>query len=103
MDDTKNLEITLKITIDPTNEMAKIIKMETQSKDREISKSDQIMSVINSELELLNEQALSLKNLDKALLDEYAKNNVSHKEEEIRIQQFVIQGLLKRIKLIVPQ
>ena len=103
MDDHKNLEITLKITIDPNNEMSKIIEMKTESKDKVKSVADQIMAVIHNEQDIINEEALSMKNLDKALLDEHAKNNVFYKEEELRIQQFFLQKLLKRIKLVIPQ
>ena len=99
----QNIEITLKITIDPNNEISKIIEMKTESKDKVISVADQIMAVINNEQELINDEALSMKNLDKALLDEHAKNNVNFKEEELRIQQFFLQKLLKRIKLVIPQ
>ncbi len=102
MDNTKNLEIILKITIDPNNEISKIIEMTTESKDKTISVADQIMAVIHNEQDIINEEALSMKNLDKALLDEHAKNNISFKQEELRIQQFFLQKLLKRIKLVIP-
>ncbi len=103
MDDNQNLEITLKITIDPNNEMAKIMEIKTESKDKVKSVADQIMAVIYNEQELINDEALSMKNLDKALLDEQAKNNVNFKEQELRIEQFFLQKLLKRIKLVIPQ
>ncbi len=103
MDNTKNLEVTLKITIDPSNETSKIMEMTTESKDKAKSVADQIMAVIYNEQEIINDEAFSMKNLDKALLDEHAKNNVFYKEEELRIQQFFLQKLLKRIKLVIPQ